>query len=90
MTELHLLRPGWLLALLPLLLLVWRLAKPALAYSNWSRVCDPHLLPHILRHPQQDAARWAPVWVAVLGSLLILAMARPVWQHHPQPVFLLI
>ncbi|MBF0460736.1 MAG: VWA domain-containing protein [Magnetococcales bacterium] len=83
----HLLRPEWLLALLPLSVLVWRMTKPGLEQSSWSRVCDPHLLPHILHHPRQGVAHWAPWWVAGVGSLLILAMAGPVWHRQPQPVF---
>ncbi|MBF0400575.1 MAG: VWA domain-containing protein [Magnetococcales bacterium] len=86
-TEWHFLRPEWLLALGPLLLLVWRLAKSTLAESSWSRVCDPHLLPHILHQSRQGAAQWAPWWVGVVGSLLIVAMAGPVWHRLPQPVF---
>lgn len=87
MTAWHLLRPEWLLALLPLAVLVWRMAKPMLEHSNWSRVCDPHLLPHILHQPRHGAAQWAPWWVALAGMLLIFAMAGPVWQQYPQPVF---
>ncbi|MEO5350488.1 MAG: VWA domain-containing protein [Magnetococcus sp. YQC-3] len=87
MSGLHLLRPEWLLGLLPLLLLLRRLGKPALDQSDWSRVCAPHLLPHLLHPLQAGGRRWAPWWVGVVGSLLLLAMAGPVWQRHPQPVF---
>ncbi|MEO5339672.1 MAG: VWA domain-containing protein [Magnetococcus sp. MYC-9] len=87
MSHLHLLRPGWLLALLPLWWLVWQWIRPARDGSAWSRVCDPHLLPHILHHPPQGATRWAPGWVVLAGTLLVVAMAGPVWQKLPQPVF---
>ncbi len=87
MTSWHLLRPEWLWAWLPLLWLVWRMSKPTLGDSSWSRVCDAHLLPHILHHSSCGEARWAPGWMAAMGGLLVLAMAGPVWQRHPQPVF---
>lgn len=87
MTEWHFLRPFWLLALLPLAWLIWRMAKPAFSRSNWNLVCDPHLLPYILHQPKHPTATFTPWFVAVPGVLLILAMAGPVWQQRPQPIF---
>lgn len=87
MTEFHLLRPLWLLALLPLAFLVWQMAKPAILRSSWSRICDPHLLPHILHQPAHPVTQLAPWLVALTGSLLVFALSGPVWQRLPQPVF---
>ncbi|MEO5362084.1 MAG: VWA domain-containing protein [Magnetococcus sp. DMHC-8] len=87
MMPVHLLRPEWLWAWLPLWWLVWRLAKPAPGASGWRRVCDAHLLPHILQQTRPGGLRRFAWWVAAAGTLLILAMAGPVWQRHPQPVF---
>ena len=86
MSELHLLRPFWLLALLPLMLLVWRMSRPAYARSNWKQLCDPHLFPHILHQPEENHNHWAPWLAALPGILLILAMAGPVWQQRPHPI----
>ena len=44
----HLLRPLWLLGLIPLTLLVWRMARIGHGARAWSRVCDAKLLPHLL------------------------------------------
>ncbi len=44
--DFHFLRPAWLLALVPLLYLLWRLARRR--QGNWAAVCDPALLPHLL------------------------------------------
>ena len=80
-------RPLWLLALLPMAWLVWRMINPPFLRSNWNNVCDPHLLPHILHQPKYSTARFAPWLIALPGSLLILAIAGPVWQQRPQPIF---
>ena len=87
MIELHLLRPLWLLAFIPLAVLIGQLSKPAIFRSSWSRVCDPHLLAHIIHQPQQLTKPSMPWLVTVSSSLLILAMAGPVWQRMPQPIF---
>lgn len=85
--ELHLLRPYWLLALAPLvavLVLWWRRRGDT---ANWSRVCDPALLPFLLL-PGQSAAsrRWLQV-LGLIGLLAILALAGPAWKKLEQPVF---
>lgn len=84
--ELHLLRPWWLLALLPLSVLVWRMAKPAYISSNWHAVCDAHLLPHIVHQPIHAISRMMPWVVFFPAALLVVAMAGPVWHRLPQPV----
>jgi Ca-activated chloride channel family protein len=87
MNSFHFLRPEWFLALLPTLLLLWWLARRRLRSRSWQAVCDPELLPHLLLGRSVRRANW-PHWLLLLGLLLaILALAGPVWQHQPQPLF---
>jgi len=84
---LHLLRPVWL-ALLPLwwlfLLYLYRQGGSAAA---WQRVCDPELF-EFLKVGQQAQRKVAWWWLlAVLGSILVLAMAGPTWKELAQPVY---
>jgi Ca-activated chloride channel family protein len=87
MTELPLsfLRPGWLLALLPLGLLLWRVWRsPAPGAGAWTRVVDTHLLAHLLLLPP---VRRRGMGVALLaGGLLlsVLALAGPTLGSSPQ------
>ena len=46
--ELHLLRPLWLLALLPLGLLLWHWHRHQGRGGHWQDICDPRLLPWLL------------------------------------------
>ncbi len=46
--QFHLLRPYWLLALVPLAALVWQILKSKYAGGSWQTVVDPELLPHLL------------------------------------------
>jgi Ca-activated chloride channel family protein len=87
MTDFHFLRPWWLLALLPLIALVWALHRHRRSGGDWRAFCDPALLPHILIGTPGRQARW-PLWLtAVGGALAVLALAGPAWERLPTPVF---
>lgn len=87
MTDFHFLRPAWLLALPPLLLLIIWLARNRLRSRSWQAVCDPELLPHLLLGRSVRRANW-PLWLLLAGLLLtVVALAGPVWQQRPLPLF---
>jgi Mg-chelatase subunit ChlD len=83
--QLHFLRPWWLLALLPALMLVWIICRQQDAARPWRGVIAAHLLPHLLTTggPQH---RLQPVHLLLLAWLLAtLAVAGPTWRHEPTP-----
>lgn len=85
--QFHFLRPWWLLALVPLIVFVWMMLKRRLGSRSWEAVVDPALLPHVLTEKRGAASR-VPAVLASLGGLLgILALAGPVWNKLPQPVY---
>ena len=87
MAEFHFLRPGWLLAFIPLALLLCWLARRARAGGAWEGVCDAALLPHILAAGQGRAGHM-PLFLLGLGAALgIIALAGPAWERLPRPVF---
>ena len=87
MAEFHFLRPGWLLAFIPLALLLRWLARRARAGGAWAGVCDAALLPHILAAGRGRAGRM-PLFLLGLGAALgIIALAGPAWERLPRPVF---
>ena len=83
----HFLRPQWFVAVLPLALLIWFLFFRRGAESNWEALVDEPLLPHILIKGVRRTRRVALLSTAAGGLLGIIALAGPVWEKLPQPVF---
>ncbi len=85
--EFHLLRPLWLLLLIPLLLLLWRLHRAHGDGNAWQGVVDAHLLPRLLSE-DTGRTRRLPLFLLALGWMLgVVALAGPTWERLPQPVY---
>lgn len=85
--DLHFLRPPWFLALVPLLALLVVLWRRRARDQAWRGLVDAHLLPHLLVGTD-GAPRRLPLALLGLGWLLaVTALAGPVWERLPQPVF---
>ena len=85
--ELHFLRPLWFLALGPLLALLFVLWRRRARDQAWRGLVDAHLLPHLLVGTDGEPRR-LPLALLGLGWLLaVTALAGPVWERLPQPVF---
>ena len=83
----HFQQPVWFLALLPLAVLIWRVRGHGSTDSAWRRVCDANLLPYLLINPTRGDSR-LPLWLLAGGWLIaVIALADPVWEKMPQPVF---
>ncbi len=83
----HFIRPWWLLALVPLALLVWRVYRPIGGDNPWSRIVDARLLPLLMvgRAPKENHTA---LWLVAIGWIIaVLALADPTWERKPQPVY---
>lgn len=87
LAEFHFIRPYWLLALLPAIVVVILLARSKLSRGLWSSVCDAELLPYLLQEKAVQTQRWGLVTGALTALLVIIALAGPTWQRLPSPVF---
>ena len=84
--DFHFLEPRWLLALLPLLLLLWLFYRRREAASPWRKIVDARLQPLLMGANLKLASRW-PLWLLGAGWLLgVLALANPAWERKPQPL----
>jgi len=86
LSQFHLLRPEWLWALLPAVLLViyfWRRANSA---SSWQHTISAELLPHLLDKAITKQSRLPWLALGMAWVLTIVALSGPTWNKIPQPV----
>jgi Ca-activated chloride channel family protein len=86
MTSFHFLRPWWLIALLPLIILVYLWVRKTRQQSAWSAAISQPLLEVLLDSSVASTAKRlrTAMWLAAL--IAILGLAGPAWQKLPQPV----
>lgn len=82
----HFLRPGWLMLLIPVAWVAWRLHLERDVTRQWKRLVSPELLPHLLIEEASSRLRLAPSHL-LTGFLVlgVLALAGPSWQQEPSP-----
>lgn len=86
--QLHLIRPYWLFAIIPLAFIIWLYARTQSQNHNWASVIDKRLLKHLLNDQTHIQKKPTPVIVLfTLGLIIIFALAGPAFEKRPQPVF---
>jgi Ca-activated chloride channel family protein len=85
MSDVHFLRPWWLLGLGAAALFWWLLSRRDDMRERWRDIIAPHLLEHLLVDPRRGH-RLRPVHL-IVASLAIgsLAVAGPAWQRERPP-----
>jgi Ca-activated chloride channel family protein len=83
----HFLRPWMLLLLIPagLFLLVQYQRKQW--YNSWQSVVDRQLLAFQLNGQNRTTRKWTALSMLVVALLIIIALAGPVWEQRPVPVY---
>ena len=87
LADFHFIRPYWLLAIIPFVVIVALMLRNKLSQGNWSAVCDAELLPFLLQEKAVNPSRWVLTTGAFAALLVIIALAGPTWQRLPSPVF---
>ncbi|WP_200243195.1 VWA domain-containing protein [Lamprobacter modestohalophilus] len=87
MSEFHFIEPFWLLALIPLGLLLWLAWRADAGASAWQRVIDARLLA-VLKVGAGGRASRLPVLLLAAGWLIaVVALANPTFERQPVPAF---
>jgi Ca-activated chloride channel family protein len=85
--DFHFLRPEWLLALLPLLFLVYAVRHLHKQQSGWQSVLAGHLYQHIITSKGAEKSK-PPLSLLALGWIIaVVSLAGPTWERLPQPVY---
>jgi len=82
----HFLRPYWLIAALPALLLCVVLWKAKQRSTQWQGIIAPQLLKALIEKKQGNKNHWHFIGLCFLWLLTSIALAGPSWQRIPQPV----
>lgn len=86
LTDFHLLRPLWLLALPVLALLWWRIRAAARTSPPGNHAIAPHLAAAMTVSTDQNHRLRSIDGVCLLGALLALAASGPAWSRLPDPL----
>ncbi|MEZ5541442.1 MAG: VWA domain-containing protein [Pseudomonadota bacterium] len=87
MSEFHFLRPAWLLALVPavvLLTLLWRRRADG---AGWRTCVAPALLAHLLLDADRPLHRLPLLLLGAGWLLAVVALAGPVWERQPATLY---
>ncbi|MDF1756808.1 MAG: VWA domain-containing protein [Legionellaceae bacterium] len=87
LADAHFLRPFWLFAFVPLLMIAFSLFKHKSAAKTWHKVCDPHLLPYLLKSHKKSMRLFPLLLLISSGSCMILALAGPTWSKLDVPTY---
>ncbi len=81
----HFLRPLWLTAIVPALILFWWNRRRRDVARTWGRWIAPHLLRHLIVGAD-ERPRLQPIHLTTLTIVLAaLAAAGPAWEREPSP-----
>ena len=87
MTDFAFIRPWWLAAIPPGLVLVWWLRRRYGRGASWEAIVDPALLPHLVVGAGTPRREWPWAVMALAVALAGLALAGPAFERLEQPVF---
>jgi len=93
LSNFHFIRPYWLLAIFALLAVLWLLRKHKFHQSPWQQFLPSHLSQVLVEgssktnHKNAFSEKIFLIKPFIIGLLSIVALAGPVWQKLPQPVY---
>ncbi|MEJ2213771.1 MAG: VWA domain-containing protein [Gammaproteobacteria bacterium] len=86
-SDFHFLAPYWLLAFLPLIVLVIFYHFRQKRQSSWNKIIQPHLLDYLLQENLLLHRPWGLILMLLGSAIAIVSLANPVWEKKPQSVF---
>ncbi|PYE35295.1 Ca-activated chloride channel family protein [Idiomarina fontislapidosi] len=86
MADFHFLRPIWLLALVPLAFLYWRILFIRKHQSGWHQWLPKHLS-QVLVNSGGKVTFWSAHRLGLFWLVATLALSGPTWERLPQPVY---
>lgn len=86
MADFHFIRPEWLWAIAPLLVITW-LSHKNQAKSQWQSWVSSHLSASLLGQEQSKPLQWRTYLLAAIWILSAIALAGPTFEKIEKPLF---
>lgn len=83
--DFHFLRPWWLLAIVPALLLVWAIHRQADTAQSWRGIIADHLVKYLVSGGSAGHARGPLLVMGAAWLVAIVAVAGPTWKRERSP-----
>lgn len=83
----HFIRPEWLFAIIPLLVIVILLTRISVKQSGWQGIVSSHLYQHLVVTKDKKSYKPPFFLLALVWVIASVAMAGPTWEKLPQPVY---
>ena len=87
LNEFHFIRPHWLWAIIPLLIMVALIRYIHKQQSGWQSVLASHLYQHLITTAGIKKVRPPLFLLGFCWILATIALAGPTWERLPQPVY---
>lgn len=88
MADFHFLRPEFLLALIPLFILVFLQVRSSRLSGQWSNIVAPQLREFVIKQADQKKKRaWSKPLIAMATLLAILAASGPSWEKQASQIY---
>jgi Ca-activated chloride channel family protein len=87
LNEFHFIRPHWLWAIIPLLIMVALIRYVHKQQSGWQSVLASHLYQHLITTAGIKKVRPPLFLLGFCWILATIALAGPTWERLPQPVY---
>ncbi|QBZ82042.1 membrane protein [Hydrogenovibrio crunogenus] len=85
-TTLHFLRPFWLISFIPAFWLIWKLWQMTGQKGAWNNIIAPEFRSVLLgKKSEESFFPWATLGLAILWSIIIIALSGPTWQKVELP-----
>ena len=83
LSQLHFIRPLWLIGIPLVWLLVWTIHTRLSADGDWERICDAHLLKWLVGGESSKPRKRMEGLLGIGLSLALLALSGPTWSQLP-------
>jgi len=87
MSEFHFIRPLWLITFIPLILLFIYSLRKATSLTAWSKICDSHLLPFLIKNKTASNHSYAISLLFISAFFMIISISGPTWTRLPVPTY---